>query len=637
MKKKLLSVFLLSLTIAAVFILGACRYIGAEMSKKTISFYVGDKLYTTVRTAGQESISLPNAPDGLGEFEGWYFDEGTWRDPLTKDTYATTALKKDVNVYAYFRVVAIESVALSKQQLTLNLGTKETLAVQISPRDGSYQALRWTSSNEDVVLVSGGTVQAIGVGEAVVTLEIDGQHAAQCDVLVVNEDVAVSLVVDGVTLDTISTNYDARYRIFPRVKDAYFPTDNISGGKYFSGWYLDADMQTPLADDATFTTDGAIYAAWLDMDASSVKCKTVGGHYTLTDCSLHTEAMILPAVHSGRQIERIGQSALRLVYYGNIHIPATVSGIEEGAITAPSLYALTLPFVGAKANPQGQETRYPFGYIFGTQQTGDNYTKVQQRYYTTDSADSTRTYYSLPKTLSEVTVCAGDIGYGAFQNCELLSSIHLPASLAEIGDYAFDNCGIAHIDIPDGVTVIGEHAFYDCKHLTEIALPDGLQQVGGGAFGRCSALTAIAFPDSVQIIRGAVLSECTSLSSVTLPAIADMELYAYSLRGCTSLETLVLPTAYYLQGEVFPDCSALRQIVIPAGTYIDNARGNPFKGCYSLSIFVLGEETDLIIGKAGWNSVSGTAKAPVYYYRDSEPQESGNYWHYVDGAIAVWE
>ena len=40
--------------------------------------------------------------------------------------------------------------------------------------------------------------------------------------------------------------------------------------------------------------------------------------------------------------------------------------------------------------------------------------------------------------------------------------------------------------IPDGVTSIGEYAFYKCDNLTSVSLPQSLTSVGDDAFAYCN-------------------------------------------------------------------------------------------------------------------------------------------------------
>lgn len=52
---------------------------------------------------------------------------------------------------------------------------------------------------------------------------------------------------------------------------------------------------------------------------------------------------------------------------------------------------------------------------------------------------------------------------------------------------------IKTVVIEEGVASIGEHAFYDCKCLTQIIIPDSVTRVGYSAFGKCSSLTMVAY------------------------------------------------------------------------------------------------------------------------------------------------
>ena len=75
------------------------------VEKCTISFYVDNKIFSTIETSGNEILTLPNAPQKENySFKGWYFDNESFEDELTADFYENIALKSDVNVYAYYEL-----------------------------------------------------------------------------------------------------------------------------------------------------------------------------------------------------------------------------------------------------------------------------------------------------------------------------------------------------------------------------------------------------------------------------------------------------------------------------------------------------------------------------------------------------
>ena len=135
--------------------------------------------------------------------------------------------------------------------------------------------------------------------------------------------------------------------------------------------------------------------------------------------------------------------------------------------------------------------------------------------------------------------------------------------------------------IGDSVTTIGNYAFGACRSLTEIVIPDSVTTIGEWAFSGCSSLTEIVIPDSVTTIVG----------------------FAF----------------YY--------CSSLTEIVIPDS--VTTIGGYAFYYCSSLTIYC---EAESELG--GWDS--DWNYRPVYWYSESQPTGSGNYWHYVDGVVTKW-
>ena len=59
---------------------------------------------------------------------------------------------------------------------------------------------------------------------------------------------------------------------------------------------------------------------------------------------------------------------------------------------------------------------------------------------------------------------------------------------------------VKRIKIGDGVTTIGDYAFYDCGMPTSVTIPNSVTEIGDYAFYNCSELTSVTIPNSVTRI-----------------------------------------------------------------------------------------------------------------------------------------
>lgn len=64
-----------------------------------------------------------------------------------------------------------------------------------------------------------------------------------------------------------------------------------------------------------------------------------------------------------------------------------------------------------------------------------------------------------------------------------------------------DRAEIRKIVVQQGVTTIGDYAFYGCENVTSVTLPDTVTQIGKLAFYGCKALRTLTVPDSVLTVE----------------------------------------------------------------------------------------------------------------------------------------
>ena len=202
----------------------------------------------------------------------------------------------------------------------------------------------------------------------------------------------------------------------------------------------------------------------------------------------------------------------------------------------------------------------------------------------TNYSSGSAPWYNIRSSIDKVVISDGitSVGNSAFYGCTALTDIDIPDSVTSIGSSAFYNCQkLDGVVIPDGVSVINSSTFYGCSSLTNIEIPDGVTSIGGSAFYNCTSLTSVDIPDGVTSIGGSAFYNCTSLQSVEIPdSVTSIGNSAFN--NCQKLDNVVIPDGVKSIGNnTFSGCSSLTNIEIPDS--VTSIGSSAFSSCSSLT------------------------------------------------------
>lgn len=253
--------------------------------------------------------------------------------------------------------------------------------------------------------------------------------------------------------------------------------------------------------------------------------------------------------------------------------------------------------------------------------------------------------------IEKVIIGEGVTGIGnyAFYGCSALRIVEIASTVTNIGNSAFQNCtSLESIDIPDNVTRIGNSAFSGCEQLSSISLPDNMVTIEDFAFESCKALTSFSFPTGVTNISWCVFNNCTGLTSFTIP-VGVMSIGENAFGGCTGLKDITIPNSVESIGnQAFQDCKSLDGVTIPNS--VTSVGQSAFDGCTSLTSVTIPTSVTSIGSDAFYGCTSLTSVtipegvtsigpdafngcyslASVYCYAISPPELTLKYDYYVD-------
>ena len=279
---------------------------------------------------------------------------------------------------------------------------------------------------------------------------------------------------------------------------------------------------------------------------------TTIGSYAFYNCSsmtsFNSDVLFEMIIHDG--VTFIDSFAFRdCKLIKKLTVPQSVLKIGEGAFYGMAgLTDIVLPFVGSTSYSIEQEGL--FGYIFGVNTNSSVYTR--QIY------GSSAYLAYIPKTLKNVTITNGKLlSQGAFSGCSMIEKIILPNNLTTIGNHAFYNCSNliylnseieGQFNIPNKVIEIEDYAFYNCVCIVEVNLSPQSKKIGAYSFDGCNNIVTF---NSNNIGECIIPNSCESIG-------------IYAFRNLNKITKLNVPYSVTTIGEgAFYGLTSLTDIILP--------------------------------------------------------------------------
>lgn len=220
-------------------------------------------------------------------------------------------------------------------------------------------------------------------------------------------------------------------------------------------------------------------------------------------------------------------------------------------------------------------------------------------------------WYSSRGSIKKVSISEGvtSIGNRAFYNCQEMQSVSIPQTVSEIGSYAFSGCkNLLGVQLPMGLTELGNRAFYNCQSIESITVPDGVTTLKNSTFAKCSSLSQVKLGSGISEIEDSAFEECESLTEVVLGESIEIfgeDIFSLCLEELTLVAYYDTPAAEYCYSQEYD-----YRIMCTVSFYSDSEL--LFKNeCLAGSNLTLPENTYVKEGYnfKGWN-INGTKYAP---------------------------
>ena len=191
----------------------------------------------------------------------------------------------------------------------------------------------------------------------------------------------------------------------------------------------------------------------------------------------------------------------------------------------------------------------------------------------------------------------------------------------------YQNSNIKSVIIENGVTSIGNFAFYSCNSLIEVSLPTSTISLGVSAFSGCENLMSISIPANIVDIQSIAFAGCKKLTSIAVDSNNEnyssingvlfdkkvTELVCYPAGKNDASYTVPNTVKSFAYGS-FYDCENLTSVIIPNG--ITSICGSTFWNCKNLKSIVIPKS----VTKIDLFSFNGCESLKDIYYTGTQDE-----------------
>lgn len=493
--------------------------------------------------------------------------------------------------------------------------------------NATLQGMNWTTSNDDIVIVS--EAQAMGLKKGIAIINGTSPSygvSIQVKIKVIDNDSTNDAYITKLRFSGYSTLFsfddDYEYSSLGSVDsdDFYsympssnsfeiYPTESFKLRMDIEPWYFDSSVvelrwTSSNSNYVTVTDDGVVTAVKETISPISIKATAyIEGKETVFSASTSVTVKS-PFIHSG----------IVLQYYkgpgGVVEIPSDL-GIEYIGEYAFSHYTYN------GVDEDGYAIRKPIG---------DNTSTPITKIIVPEGVKIIQSYaFSNLENLTEVVLPSTirDIYTGAFENCSSLQTINLNtvakiennafnncvslsnvneenatsgndlSNVVTMGSYAFNNTAIEKVDLIR-LRMAGSYALANCSQLKEVILYDenplnvnmfsssAIEEITiphtvipKNAFENCTAIQKITFTAPQVVINAEAFKNCSNLSVITFADSCSSVFIGYNAFENASILSLQLPSCQVtISDEAFKG-SSIEQLVLKENTELV-LEGTPF-------------------------------------------------------------